>query len=72
MASFLKTLLCFCIGILFLPIKLHGQIFNNTKINELSNHFFGLDYFPASWQGSIFEDEFYSSKFYKKNVEREK
>ena len=69
MASFLKTLLCFCIGILFLPKKLHGQIYNNTKINELSNHFFGLDYFPASWQGSIFEDEFYSSKFYKKNVE---
>ena len=48
---------------------LHGQIYNSAKINELSNHFFGLDYFPASWQGSVFEDEFYSSKFYKENVE---
>ena len=36
---------------------------------ELSNNFFGLDYFPASWQSSVFEEDFEALSFHQQNVE---
>jgi tetratricopeptide (TPR) repeat protein len=69
MVKSLKPLFYFWMGTLFLPTMLQSQIYNNSKKTELSDHLFGLDYFPASWQTSVFEEEFYSPKFYKENVQ---
>ena len=69
MVKSLNSLFYFWIGTLFIPFLLQSQIYNNSKKTELSDHLFGLDYFPASWQASIFEEEFYSPKFYKENVQ---
>ena len=69
MVKSLNSLFYFWIGTLFIPFLLQSQIYNNSKKTELSDHLFGLDYFPASWQASVFEEEFYSPKFYKENVQ---
>lgn len=69
MVKSLKSLFYFWMGTLFIPFLLQSQIYNNSKKTELSDHLFGLDYFPASWQASVFEEEFYSPKFYKENVQ---
>ena len=65
MVKSLNSLFYFWIGTLFIPFLLQSQIYNNSKKTELSDHLFGLDYFLASWQASIFEEEFYSPKFSK-------
>ena len=69
MAKSFRILIFYFIGMLTFPLITHSQIYNNLNKAELSNHLFGLSYFPASWQNSIFEEEFYSSKFHKENVE---
>ena len=69
MVKSLKSLFYFWMGTLFIPFLLQSQIYNNSKKTELSDHLFGLDYFPASWQSSVFEEEFYSHKSYKENVQ---
>ncbi len=69
MAKRFRALIIYFFGIFIFPLMAYSQIYNNLKKTELSNHFFGLAYFPASWQNSIFEEEFYSSKIHKENIE---
>ncbi len=69
MVKVIKYFYYFFVGVLFIPTLLQSQIYNNFKKAELSNHFFGLGYFPASWQSSVFEEEFYSPKFFKEKVQ---
>ena len=57
------------IYLLFLPFLLQGQLFNDSKKTELSDHFFGLGYFPTSWQSSVFEEDLYTSRSYQQEVQ---
>ena len=52
-----------------MPFLLQGQLFNDSKKTELSYHFFGLSYFPASWQSSVFEEDLYASRSYQQEVQ---
>ncbi len=52
-----------------MPFLLQGQLFNDSKKTELSDHFFGLSYFPASWQSSVFEEDLYTSRSYQQEVQ---
>ena len=54
---------------IFFPVLIQAQLYNNPQKTELSNHFFGLDYFPASWQSSVFEEDFEALSFHQQNVE---
>ena len=54
---------------IFFPVLIQAQLYNNPQKTELSNHFFGLDYFPASWQSSVFEEDFEALPFQQQNVE---
>ena len=46
-----------------------SQLYDNSLNTELSSHFFGLNYFPASWQSSIFEEDIYSVASLQEKVE---
>jgi tetratricopeptide (TPR) repeat protein len=64
-----KQLTFYRICLLLLPITIQGQLFNEFKNRELSDHFFGLSYFPASWQSSVFEEDLYTSSSYQHEVQ---
>ncbi|MFZ9075335.1 MAG: tetratricopeptide repeat protein [Flavobacteriaceae bacterium] len=69
MSGILKTR--FLIGwyFVFLPVFLKAQLYNQDHSTELTNHFFGLDYFPTSWQSSVFEEDVYSTAAIQEKVE---
>ena len=49
-----KSRLC----LLFFSIQIQSQLYNDQLNSELSSHFFGLDYFTASWQASVLKKIF--------------
>lgn len=53
----------------FFPVLLQAQLYDSPQETELSDHFFGLDYFPASWQSSVFEEDFEGLRFQQQKVE---
>ena len=67
MIYFIKIFRVTRIVLLFLPALLAGQLYDSQRLPENGNHFFGLGYFPASWQSNIFfEDAFASKKIQQK------
>jgi len=52
----------------FFPVFLSAQLYNQKHSTELSNHFFGLDYFPTSWQFSVFEEDFHTANSFQEKV----
>ena len=62
---FKKFRLC----LLFFSIQIQSQLYNDQLNSELSSHFFGLEYFTASWQASIFEEDFYLPHLAKQKIE---
>ena len=62
-------LIFYGVGCLLFSTFIHGQLYNKMHHAELSSHYFGLDYFPASWQSSIFEEDFYRSDKHQQQVE---
>jgi len=64
--NFLKK---FRLCLLLFSIQIQSQIYNDQLNLELPSHFFGLDYFTASWQASIFEEDFYLSNLDQEKIE---
>ena len=60
-----KSRLC----LLFFSIQIQSQIYNDQLNLELPSHFFGLDYFTASWQASVFEEDFYLPHLAQEKIE---
>ncbi len=69
MLRHLKSFTFYRICLLIFPFSLQGQLFNDSKKTELSDHFFGLSYFPAAWQSSVFEEDLYTSSSHQKDVQ---
>lgn len=59
-----KTKLMQCMLGILLPMMVSGQLYHSQGSSELAFRFFGLEYYPASWQASVFADDQYSG-FYK-------
>ena len=55
--------------LLFCSIQIQSQLYNDQLNSELSSHFFGLDYFTASWQASVFEEDFYLPHLIQQQIE---
>ena len=68
MLSRFYLLIFYGVVCLLFPTLIHAQLYNKMHHTELSNHYFGLDYFPASWQSSIFEEDFYRSDKHQQQV----
>ena len=62
MIYFIKIFRITKIVLLFLPALLTGQLYDSQRFPENGNHFFGLGYFPASWQSNIFFEDAFASK----------
>ena len=54
---------------LFVPLLATSQLYDNPNYLEITNHFFVLDYFPTSWQSSVFEYDYFASKSKKQKTE---
>ena len=65
----LKFLIDIRLFSLLFSITGQSQLYDNSLNTELSSHFFGLNYFPASWQSSIFEEDIYSVASLQEKVE---
>jgi len=59
-----KTKLMQCMLGILLPMMVSGQLYHSQGSSELAIRFFGLEYYPASWQASVFADDQYNG-FYK-------
>lgn len=46
---------------LFLPVVLLGQLYHSQSTDNLASRYFGLGYYPASWQASVFAGDVYAS-----------
>ena len=44
-----------------LPLFVWGQLYHSQGADDLAARYFGLGYFPASWQASVFADDAYAS-----------
>ena len=64
--NFLKK---FRLCLLLFSIQIQSQIYNDQLNLELPSHFFGLDYFTASWQASVFEEDFYLPNLDQEKIE---
>ena len=62
MIYFIKIFRITKIVLLFFPALLVGQLYDSQRLPENGNHFFGLGYFPASWQSNIFFKYTFSSR----------
>ena len=69
MIYFIKIFRITKIVLLFFPALLAGQLYDTHKLPENGNHFFGLGYFPASWQSNIFFEDAYASREIKQKVD---
>ena len=67
MIYFIQIFRTLKIVLLLLPTLLAGQLYDSQRLPENADHFFGLGYFPASWQSNVFfEDAFASRKIQQK------
>ncbi|MEK9613827.1 MAG: tetratricopeptide repeat protein [Flavobacteriaceae bacterium] len=46
--------------VLLLPLILLGQLYDSQTIDQNGIHYFGLGYFPASWQSGILKSDAYA------------
>jgi tetratricopeptide (TPR) repeat protein len=46
---------------LVFPVFLWSQLYHSYGVDDLASRYFGLEYFPASWQASVFADDAYAS-----------
>jgi len=69
MIYFIKIFRITKIVLLFLPALLAGQLYDSQRIPENGNHFFGLGYFPASWQSNIFFEDAFASREIEQKVD---
>ena len=47
--------------VLFFPTVILGQLYQSPGKDDLAGRHFGLGYYPASWQASVFADDAYVS-----------
>ena len=69
MIYFIKIFRVTRIVLLFLPALLASQLYDSQKLPENGNHFFGLGYFPASWQSNIFFEDAFASREIEQKVD---
>ena len=48
-------------ALLFFPIVTWSQLYHSKSADNLAIRYFGLSYYPASWQASVFSDDAYLS-----------
>lgn len=55
--------------VLLLPSFLVGQLYDSQTVPENAIHYFGLGYFPSSWQANLFMNDAYVSNELKQRIE---
>ncbi|MDB4160057.1 hypothetical protein N9592_03525, partial [Flavobacteriaceae bacterium] len=51
------------------PAFLMGQLYDSQMVPENAVHYFGLGYFPSSWQTNLFLNDAYASNELKQRIE---
>ncbi|MDO7576677.1 MAG: hypothetical protein MUQ86_07245, partial [Flavobacteriaceae bacterium] len=51
------------------PACLMGQLYDSQMVPENAVHYFGLGYFPSSWQTNLFLNDAYASNELKQRIE---
>lgn len=46
---------------LILPVFTWSQLYHSQGVEDLAQRYFGLGYFPASWQSSVFAEDIYAT-----------
>ena len=57
------------IFVCMIPSLLVGQLYDSQTIPENATHFFGMGYFPTSWQTNLFLQDAYTSSELKQDIE---
>lgn len=47
--------------VLLFPVVAWSQLYHSDSTDDLARRYFGLGYYPASWQASVFADDAYNS-----------
>jgi tetratricopeptide (TPR) repeat protein len=61
MISSIKNNAFVLLSALLLPVFIWGQLYHSGSSDDLASRYFGLGYYPASWQASIFAGDVYVS-----------
>lgn len=69
MLNMLKIYRIQWIFVCMIPSLLVGQLYDSQTIPENATHFFGMGYFPTSWQTNLFLQDAYASSELKQDIE---
>ena len=67
--NLLKIYIMKWISVFLIPSFLMGQLYDSKIVPENAIHYFGLGYFPTSWQTNLFMNDAYASNELKQRIE---
>ena len=67
--NLLKIYIMKWISVFLIPYFLMGQLYDSKIVPENAIHYFGLGYFPTSWQTNLFMNDAYASNELKQRIE---